>query len=574
MALNLDKKMLTGFSQEVQSYLPEIRAGIANFGRNPTRPQALTEVLRHIHTIKGASAMIGFSALSQAASHIEHTLEAVVAGQLTIAAAQVEWLSLTVDHIEQYMASVLAGNDPAQTIVGDVAELLEAFTSPSEAAEDTLVADTVCEASAASPMTLPEAVTDTMLDEDDASTLLMDTALALSLDTLADFTTDAETDTTAIETMAAMEPVVPVPEAMVADDETLATPVATSELAPVTESPEEDAFVTDLLLDTALEELMDATSMATPLVEEHPATLPDDQDTSMPELTPAAAMDAEDTASGADEQAATAAFLEGSIDETLTAETVDTATTLPQDASTDAFTVDLLMDHPDLDFADSASSSQPQEEQTASDTADLPVSRYEPDAMETVEPLVATPGVLDTLLSSLDDDIQRTYATSAMSTVRQPMADGDGTLERYLLFLLHGRLYAVAIPHVLEVGRLPAITPLPNVPAWLRGVINLRGEILSVIDVRTFLGLEEGHYSETSRMLVVKTLGDDMTTSLVVDQVKGFVQLPRTSVQTTALSLEDKVAPYLTGVCEYGDQTLAVLDLERFLLSPEVRQFE
>jgi chemotaxis signal transduction protein len=75
-------------------------------------------------------------------------------------------------------------------------------------------------------------------------------------------------------------------------------------------------------------------------------------------------------------------------------------------------------------------------------------------------------------------------------------------------------------------------------------------------------------------MLVVKTLGDDMTTSLVVDQIKGFVQLPKAGIQTPPMSREDKVAPYLIGVSEHAEQTLAVFDLERFLLSPEVRQFE
>jgi purine-binding chemotaxis protein CheW len=105
-------------------------------------------------------------------------------------------------------------------------------------------------------------------------------------------------------------------------------------------------------------------------------------------------------------------------------------------------------------------------------------------------------------------------------------------------------------------------------------VINLRGEILSVIDFRTFLGLDEGLHTESSRMLVVKTLGDELTTSLIVDQVRGFVQLPKAHLHTPTLPTEDKVAPYLTGVCEHDNQTLAVFDLERFLLSPEIRQFE
>jgi purine-binding chemotaxis protein CheW len=246
--------------------------------------------------------------------------------------------------------------------------------------------------------------------------------------------------------------------------------------------------------------------------------------------------------------------------------------------TTDDFAADLLMNTAELDITALAPQDEPAAV-TAADAAASPVEqpteRLDSTAtLDAAEPLTQTAGALDALIASIDAEIQQAYHTSAMSTVRRRTVDAESLSERYLLFTLHGRLYAVAVPHVLEVGSLPAITPVPNVPAWLRGVVNLRGEILSVIDVRTFLGFEEGHYTERSRMLVVKTLGDDMATSLVVDQIKGFVQLPKASLQTPAIPFEDKVAPYLTGVCEYADQTLAVFDLERFLHSPEVRQFE
>jgi purine-binding chemotaxis protein CheW len=115
---------------------------------------------------------------------------------------------------------------------------------------------------------------------------------------------------------------------------------------------------------------------------------------------------------------------------------------------------------------------------------------------------------------------------------------------------------------------------VPNVPTWVRGVINLRGDILSVIDVRTFLGMEEGQPLESSRLLVVKSAGEDITTSLIVDQVTGIVPLPTAPVEFSSALFEDSVAPYIRGVYEHKAQALAVFDLERFLLSPELRQFE
>ena len=105
-------------------------------------------------------------------------------------------------------------------------------------------------------------------------------------------------------------------------------------------------------------------------------------------------------------------------------------------------------------------------------------------------------------------------------------------------------------------------------------MINLRGEILSVIDFRTFLGLEEAHHGERSRMLVVKTARDEIMTSLIVDQVMGIAPLSKARMETPAAPPGNKVVPYLQGAYEYEDQVCAVFDLERLLLSPEVRQFE
>jgi purine-binding chemotaxis protein CheW len=130
------------------------------------------------------------------------------------------------------------------------------------------------------------------------------------------------------------------------------------------------------------------------------------------------------------------------------------------------------------------------------------------------------------------------------------------------------------VPNVIEVGRVPAITPVPNVPVWLRGVINLRGEILSIIDVRVFLGINEGYPMESSRMLVVKSVRDEIVTSLIVDQINGFARLSRAHLEALTIPVQDKVTPYISAVCEHEEHIVTVLDLERLLLSPEVCQFD
>jgi purine-binding chemotaxis protein CheW len=214
------------------------------------------------------------------------------------------------------------------------------------------------------------------------------------------------------------------------------------------------------------------------------------------------------------------------------------------------------------------SQDQPQSSTTAVHADDQTTAGPEP--ASTTE----TPASLEALVAAIDHDIHQVYGQNTKATVPLGPLDRENQTERYVLFTLAGSRYAVPVPSILEIGRLPHITPVPNVPTWVRGVINLRGEILSVIDFRTFLGLEEAHHGEHSRMLVVKTARDEIMTSLIVDQVMGIAPLSKTRMETLAAPPGNKVMPYLQGAYEYEDQMCAVFDLERLLLSPEVRQFE
>src|SRR5262249_28116994 len=201
------------------------------------------------------------------------------------------------------------------------------------------------------------------------------------------------------------------------------------------------------------------------------------------------------------------------------------------------------------------------------------------EASETSAPLrhnaEKAPGdTLEALITTSDDAVHQVYDQSAPSPAHLEAGGRADQAGRYVLFTLAGSCYAVSIPHVLEISRVPPITPVPNVPTWVRGIVNVRGEILSVIDVRLLLGCEEIHQGGENRMLVVKTRGDEIMTSLVVDQVMGIVPLSTTCLDAPTAPPPGKAAPYLSGVYEYGNQVVAVFDLERFLLSPEVRQFE
>lgn len=144
---------------------------------------------------------------------------------------------------------------------------------------------------------------------------------------------------------------------------------------------------------------------------------------------------------------------------------------------------------------------------------------------------------------------------------------------RFVLLSIAGGHYAIPEAHVTELERVPRITMVPQTPAWLRGVTNVRGDIVSVIDMRSFLQLDAPPPA-SARLLVVRLLDEPFAAGLIVDTVDRIVSITMDAIQAPASPLEGPLAPYLGGVCEVGDRLVAVLDIDRFLRSGEIRQFD
>jgi purine-binding chemotaxis protein CheW len=144
---------------------------------------------------------------------------------------------------------------------------------------------------------------------------------------------------------------------------------------------------------------------------------------------------------------------------------------------------------------------------------------------------------------------------------------------RYVLFTVAGAQFAVPETCVTELDRVPKITIVPNVPGWVRGVTNRRGDILSVVDTRSLLGSDRTDLLN-ARMLVVRLLDDTCSLGLLVDDVQQIASVPLREIRPPASALEGPLAPFLTGLFELDRRTVAVLDMERLLRSPTIRQFD
>ncbi len=146
--------------------------------------------------------------------------------------------------------------------------------------------------------------------------------------------------------------------------------------------------------------------------------------------------------------------------------------------------------------------------------------------------------------------------------------------EQHLIFSLADYEFAVKAEQVQGVERLMELTPLPNVVPWVRGVMNLRGSIVSVVDLRMFLGLEQLPYTPLTRLLSLQY--NEMLICMVVDGVSEMRPFPpsainpRGSRQTTVPSW---AGLYATGYALLSNRTVVILDVPRLLFSEKMQNY-
>ncbi len=147
--------------------------------------------------------------------------------------------------------------------------------------------------------------------------------------------------------------------------------------------------------------------------------------------------------------------------------------------------------------------------------------------------------------------------------------------ERSVVFRLGSTRCALPIDRVFEIADVPRITAVPNLPPWVRGVANLRGDVLAVIDLCAFVGLapvDPG--ARRSRLLVVRAApgpAGEIAAGLSVDEVEGMTTVPRGDLAPPGEPIGDRLAALLAGVHAGDGRRLAVFDLDRFLATPELR---
>ena len=141
-----------------------------------------------------------------------------------------------------------------------------------------------------------------------------------------------------------------------------------------------------------------------------------------------------------------------------------------------------------------------------------------------------------------------------------------------LVFVLGSEEYGVDILKVQEIRGYEKVTPIPSAPAYLKGVVNLRGIIVPVIDMRIKFGLAEPRYDSFTVVIILRVGG--RVIGVVVDGVSDVVQLSPSDVKAAPALGSVVDSGFLAGLATPGGRMILLLEIEKFLSSGEMKLVE
>jgi len=143
---------------------------------------------------------------------------------------------------------------------------------------------------------------------------------------------------------------------------------------------------------------------------------------------------------------------------------------------------------------------------------------------------------------------------------------GDPVIQ-LVTFRLKDESYGINVMQVQEVLRVSEIAPVPGAPAYVLGIINLRGNVVTVIDTRTRFGLPTTERDDASRIVIIES--DQQVVGILVDSVAEVVELRQSEIDSAPNIGNDESSRYIQGVASRDEDLLIVVDLNKLLTDEE-----
>jgi len=141
--------------------------------------------------------------------------------------------------------------------------------------------------------------------------------------------------------------------------------------------------------------------------------------------------------------------------------------------------------------------------------------------------------------------------------------DEDAQKDKFLTFTVGKEDYGLEIIHVTEIVGIQKITEVPDMPRYIKGVINLRGKVIPVMDVRRRFQLEDRDYDDRTCIVVVSI--DNTAVGLVVDKVREVSDIPPSQIEPPPSVSEGNRQQYIKGLGKVEEEVKILLDTEKLL---------
>lgn len=180
---------------------------------------------------------------------------------------------------------------------------------------------------------------------------------------------------------------------------------------------------------------------------------------------------------------------------------------------------------------------------------------------------------LEELIASIDrETLLGQKKTPGDSTPGEGRTRTIDRRERFVRVYLNDTLFGVPLKNAVEIGQITNLTPLPSLPFWVCGISNIRGEIVSIVDLKGFFDWPTTSFKLGKTFIVVESKG--IKVGLLVDRVMGLLSLDQETTPIQELHAKEGVAAsFVSGVISTDEHTMNIIDLDRFLSSPKMTAF-
>jgi len=148
----------------------------------------------------------------------------------------------------------------------------------------------------------------------------------------------------------------------------------------------------------------------------------------------------------------------------------------------------------------------------------------------------------------------------------------EAKILQLVTFKLGSEEFGVDILKVQEIIKMMNVTRIPNSPAFIEGVINLRGKIIPIVDLRKRLGFKDQEFDKSTRIIVVEL--DGLVLGFIVDSVSEVLRIPEDTIEPPPSMVAGIESEYIEGVGKLDDRLLILLELKKIFTSPEKKDIE